>query len=117
MSVPHPIPYQGSKRNLASSILALFPSDVGRVIEPFAGSAAVSLAAAYYKKAPRFLINDANCALMDLWYHIIHKPKIISARYRRLWEAQKGRERGYYDFVRERFNKAHKPHHLLYLLA
>ncbi len=43
---PHPIPYQGSKRRLAAAILAHAPSGVRRLIEPFAGSAAISLAAA-----------------------------------------------------------------------
>ena len=42
---PHPIPYQGSKRRLAAAILAHAPS-CARLIEPFAGSAAISLAAA-----------------------------------------------------------------------
>src|SRR5699024_337348 len=34
--VPHPIPYQGSKRALASTILAFFPDHVRTLIEPFA---------------------------------------------------------------------------------
>ena len=36
-SVPHPIPYQGSKRGLAPIILAYFPSHFRRLVEPFAG--------------------------------------------------------------------------------
>ncbi len=35
--VPHPIPYQGSKRNLAPAILGYLPERVGTQIEPFAG--------------------------------------------------------------------------------
>ena len=46
MRIPHPIPYQGSKRGIAEAILAYFPQHVTRLIEPFAGSAAVTLAAA-----------------------------------------------------------------------
>jgi hypothetical protein len=49
MSVPHPIPYQGSKRALASAILAYLPEDCVTLIEPFAGSAALSLADLYHK--------------------------------------------------------------------
>jgi len=60
MSVPHPIPYQGSKRGLARAIISYFPQDAARLAEPFAGSAAVSLAAAYYGKANSFLLNDLN---------------------------------------------------------
>ncbi len=34
--VPHPIPYQGSKRQLARFIVSLFPPDAKRLVEPFA---------------------------------------------------------------------------------
>jgi len=54
MKVPHPIPYQGSKRNLAKYILPFFPQDVGTLFEPFAGSAAISIAAASHGKATRY---------------------------------------------------------------
>ena len=49
MNVPHPIPYQGSKRGIARLILKYFPDDVDTLIEPFAGSAAVSLAVANHQ--------------------------------------------------------------------
>ena len=39
MKLPHPIPYQGSKRNLADQIMRFYPDDFDRLIEPFAGSA------------------------------------------------------------------------------
>ncbi len=45
MGVPHHIPFQGSKRNLAPAILGYFAERVGTLIEPFAGSAALTLAA------------------------------------------------------------------------
>jgi len=35
MKLPHPIPYQGSKRNLAAQILAFFPQGIDTLIEPF----------------------------------------------------------------------------------
>lgn len=40
---PQPIPYQGSKRALVPLILNYFPTKVNRLIEPFAGSAALSI--------------------------------------------------------------------------
>lgn len=116
-NVPHPIPYQGSKRNLCSAILAYFPPQTGRLIEPFAGSAAVSLAAAYHKKAEYYILNDMNSPLMCLWRAIIEEPEAIAASYQRLWEAQRGREREYYDIIREEFNRTQRPDCLLYLLA
>ena len=105
MGVPHPIPYQGSKRGLARYIISFFPKDAERLIEPFAGSAAVSLAAAYYGKAKKFLLNDLNRALMALWDEIINKPDNLTSAYEQLWAAQGGRERDFYDFIRVQFNQ------------
>lgn len=115
--IPQPIPYQGSKRNIARQILSAFPKDVDRLIEPFAGSAAISVAAAYYKKAKRFYLNDLNKPLMDLLEIIINNPHEIADGYEQLWRAQLGRERAYYDFIRDEFNKTNRPDHFLYLLA
>ena len=46
IKLPHPIPYQGSKRNLAPDILRYFPETFDVLYEPFAGSAAMTIAAA-----------------------------------------------------------------------
>jgi len=117
MGVPHPIPYQGSKRWIARAIVATFPDDAQRLFEPFAGSAAVSLAAAYSGKVKHFFLNDINAPLMDLWNKIINEPEALAGQYRRLWESQQGKERHYYDIVRAKFNKTRRPDFLLYLLA
>ncbi len=117
MGVPHPIPYQGSKRGLARAIISCFPQDAARLVEPFAGSAAVSLAAAYYGKAKSFLLNDLNQALVNLWDEIINRPNSIASAYEKLWTAQMGQERDYYDFVRAQFNQTQRADYLLYLLA
>lgn len=117
MRIPHPIPYQGSKRNLAPIILEYFPEDISRLIEPFAGSAALSLAAIYYGKAGSLLLNDINAPLMALWHSIVHTPEQLAGAYEKLWFAQEGREREFYDLVRARFNKTHQPDDLMYLLA
>src|SRR5437868_2147800 len=105
VGVPHPIPYQGSKRGLAQVILAYVPDDVDRLIEPFAGSAAVSLAAASDRKAQAFLLNDANAPLMRLWERIIAEPDAIAAAYERIWQAQFADARAYYDEIRDTFNR------------
>lgn len=117
MSIPHPIPYQGSKRILASSIIAYFPADAKRLIEPFAGSAAVTLAAMHHHKVEQVLLNDINTPLMELWRSIISRPDMLADYYEKLWLAQSGRERQFYDLVRCRFNKNHRPYYFLYLLA
>lgn len=117
MRVPQPIPYQGSKRNIAGFILSFFPHEIDTLIEPFAGSAAVSLAAAAYGRASRFHLNDINGPLMDLWYKIINDPKSIADSYEKLWNGQKGRKKEFYYRVRDEFNRTKRPDDLLYLLA
>lgn len=66
MEVPHPIPYQGSKRNLAPAILGYFPERVGALIEPFAGL------------AKRSVIKDLHQPLVDLWRAIIESPEKLA---------------------------------------
>ena len=117
MRIPHPIPYQGSKRNLAKYILPFFSPEIETLIEPFAGSAAISIAAAAHGKASRFHLNDVNQPLVALWDEIIYNPAGISAQYEKLWLEQQGNKREYYDIVRDNFNKTKRPDYLLYLLA
>lgn len=117
MKIPHPIPYQGSKRNLAKYILPFFPLEIGTLFEPFSGSAAISIAAATHGKASRFHLNDINQPLIVLWNEIINNPAKIAAQYEKLWLGQQGNERKYYDVIRDNFNKTKNPDYLLYLLA
>jgi len=114
---PHPIPYQGSKRLLAKHILRFFPNDLDLLIEPFAGSAAVSIAAASKGKCSRFHLNDINKPLMALWHDIVHRPAVISEAYEALWRAQVGDENRHFALVRERFNLTGRTDYFLYLLA
>jgi DNA adenine methylase len=114
---PHPIPYQGSKRRLAAAILAHAPGRARRLIEPFAGSAAVSLAAAARGVAARYAIADRLAALARLWRAIIDDPAATADAYERLWRAQHGDPAAHYQAVRARFNRAGDPIELLYLLA
>ncbi|MEW5986544.1 MAG: DNA adenine methylase [Chloroflexota bacterium] len=117
MYIPHPIPYQGSKRNIAKFILPFFLHEIGALIEPFAGSAAVSIAAACYGKASRFHLNDINRPLMALWQEVINNPAGIANGYECLWREQQGNERQFFDYVRDEFNRTQRPDYLLYLLA
>lgn len=115
--VPHPFPYQGSKRQLASDILALIPSSINTFYEPFAGSAAITIASAYKEKAQSFFINDFHTPIAELWKEIIFRPKTLCENYQQLWNKQLGRDREFYDEIRDLFNETGKPHYLLYLLA
>ena len=117
LKIPHPIPYQGSKRNLATDILRYFPERVMTLIEPFAGSAAITLAAAARGLAVRYVINDLNEPLVGLWRAIVDSPEKLAQQYESLWRAQHEDRREYYDKVRADFNRAGRPDHMLYLLA
>lgn len=117
MSVPHPIPYQGSKRHLARQILSFFPPGADRLIEPFAGSAAVSLAALQNGLVKQVVIGDSDAALVALWNKIVSAPTELAEAYAALWFQQLGREREYYDFIRAEFNENRRPEHFLYLLV
>jgi DNA adenine methylase len=117
MKIPQPIPYQGSKRNLAPTILSFFPSNINKLIEPFAGSAAISIATASNNLTNKFYINDINTPLMKLIENIIIDPLSIANSYTKLWYEQLDKEREYYNFIRDRFNEKQSPDDLLYLLA
>ncbi|HEU4409214.1 MAG TPA: DNA adenine methylase [Polyangiaceae bacterium] len=115
--VPHPLPYQGSKRRLAAAILAeAGPGPYAALYEPFCGSAALTLAAAARGLAPRFVLGDSLEPLVALWRAILESPARVASAYGALWRAQHG-DPAHYERVRERFNRARDPAALLYLLA
>ena len=115
--IPQPIPYQGSKRRIAPTILRYFPNRIRRLIEPFAGSVALTLAAASRNLAGEYWINDGHAPLIRLWREIVDRPLELADQYSQLWHTQLGQERSYFDVVRERFNAEHEPADFLYLLA
>ncbi|HWG11317.1 MAG TPA: DNA adenine methylase [Rhodanobacteraceae bacterium] len=116
MAIPHPIPYQGSKRRLAPLIARHFPANVRVMHEPFAGSAAMTLYAAQHGLAQRFVIADSLPALIGLWRAIIEHPAATAARYRRLWQEQSA-DAAHFEQVRARFNHEGDPVELLYLVC
>lgn len=119
--IPHIVQYQGSKRMLASQILQYMPQKFNRLIEPFAGMAAISIATAYEKRTGSFLINDLNKPLADLLEEAIENPKRLVEDYFVVWNEQfsygENHVQHFYD-VRERFNDGDTtPANMLYLLA
>jgi DNA adenine methylase len=117
MSIPHPFPYQGSKRGIARYILKHFPTDVRCLIEPFCGAAAVSIATAAHGAAKQFLLNDINQPLMALWKEILENPNQLVTGYEKLWHEQHSDKKAFFYRIRDEFNSTHQPHQLLYLLA
>lgn len=117
MKVPHPIQYQGSKRVLASNILRYLPNRFPRLVEPFAGTAAISIACAARGRANSYWINDLNKPLIELLGLIINHPAEIAAFYKKLWNQQHDDPIEHYYRVREDFNRTGDPRLFLYLLA
>ena len=110
--LPHPIPYQGSKRLLAASILARTGERrFERLLEPFAGSGAITIAAAAAGVADEYVLADSLPALCDLWLSLLAEPARLADDYESLWAA------GDYARVRAQFNATGGAARLLYLLA
>ncbi len=117
-NAPQPFQYQGSKRMIAPDILErlqLSPESV--IVEPFAGSAAVSIRAALKGRACGFWLNDANKPLVELWNAILSDPSTLIERYTELLGAQQSDPKSFYVAVRARFNERPEPADFLYLLA
>lgn len=117
MKTPHPIQYQGSKRGLASIILRYLPVKFPRLIEPFAGTAAISIACAARGKADFYWINDLNKPLAELLGLIINRPAEIADYYETIWNQQHDDSLEHYYRVREDYNHTGNPRLFLYLLA
>ncbi len=117
--LPHPIPYQGSKRRLAERILsAIRGRPVATFYEPFAGSAALTIAASSRGVARRYVIGDSLAPLVSIWDEILDDPVGLAQRYEGIWRGQLsegGRE--HFDRIRAEFNAEPEAARLLYLLA
>lgn len=117
-SVLHPIPYQGSKRRLAEAILSHVPAGrYIRLVEPFAGSAAVTLAAASQKKFRAYVIGDTLEPLARLWQLIVDDPTPVAEQYETFWRREREKPIYAYYEIRSEFNADRNPAKLLYLLA
>lgn len=117
MAIPHPVQYQGSKRNLAPEILKFLPAKVERLVEPFAGTAAISVAASWKLISEKFWINDLNKPLVELLELIVEEPSTIAGAYTEIWNQQHSDSIGHYYQARYKFNQTNDPKILLYLLA
>ena len=115
--LPHPIPYQGSKRNLAPLIGEQIPRRVEVWYEPFAGSSAMTIWAIQNRIARKYVIGDALVPIAELWKSILDDPVRTAERYRQIWNGQKATNLDYFNSVRQRYNANHDPVDLLYLIC
>lgn len=120
-TTPHIVQYQGSKRILAPQILPYMPHKMTRLVEPFAGMAAISIAVAKSGRADRYLINDLNAPLIEVLRMAIENPKQLIYDYTRVWSEQFEYDGGsveHFYKVRDEFNHGNQSAaNMLYLLA
>lgn len=120
-SAPHIVQYQGSKRILAPQILQFMPIKFNRLIEPFAGMAAITIAVAQQRRAEHFVVNDLNKPLVEVLHSAVETPSLLLGDYEKIWNEQfsyaKGSVEHFYK-VRDDFNQGNKSSaNMLYLLA
>jgi len=115
--LPHPIPYQGSKRKLAPVIAGYLPRRMEKFYEPLAGSAAMTVYAAYHGLAERFVVADSLEPIVNLLRLIVHDPEMTADRYRSIWEGQGKNNENFFNEIRERYNAEQHPVDLLYLIC
>jgi len=88
-----------------------------RLVEPFAGSAAISIACAARSRASEYWLNDFNKPLAELLGLIINQPEQLGDFYRQIWRDESENPIDHYYRVREDFNHTQDARLLLYLLA
>jgi len=119
--IPHIVQYQGSKRLLAPQILQYMPKKFNRLIEPFAGMAAITVAVANENRADTYFINDINAPIIRLLETAIETPAKLIEKYTAVWSAQFEYPKGHIDhfyYIRDCFNEGNQSaENMLYLLA
>lgn len=122
MTVPHLVQYQGSKRLIAKDIIKYIQKDkYKRIVEPFAGTCAISLACAVENKTPEYWLNDANAPLAEMMRQCIEAPEKLADEYAKVWSKQFDSDTTpveYYYKVRADFNVGEKTAgKMLFILA
>jgi len=120
-ATPHIVQYQGSKRNLAPQILRFFPRKFNRLIEPFAGMAAITIAVSKQRRAEHYVLNDLNGPLVNVLRETINNPQKLIEEYTKVWNEQITFEGGsveHFYKIRKDFNNGNQcAANMLYLLA
>jgi DNA adenine methylase len=118
---PHIVQYQGSKRLLSSQILQNMPQKFNRLVEPFSGMAAISIATAHANRAQYYHINDINEPVVKILQAATERPADLVDKYTKVWTSQfeyPGGHLEHYYFIRDKFNNGEQSaENMLYLLA
>jgi len=97
------------------------PQKFNRLIEPFSGMAAISIATAKENRASQYYINDINEPLVLILEEAVNSPNELVAKYAKLWNEQFGFGESHVEHfyhIRNLFNDGEKTsENMLYLLA
>lgn len=120
-TTPHIVQYQGSKRMLAPQILSFMPRHFSRLLEPFAGMAAITIATAKQAMAESYTINDLNESVSQILQVAVEFPEQLYRDYEAIWVEQfiypDGHIAHFYK-IRDEYNNGNtSPAKMLYLLA
>ena len=120
-TTPHIVQYQGSKRLLAPQILSFMPRHFTRLIEPFAGMAAITIACAKQERAESYIVNDLNKSITGILQSAVESPEELYHDYETLWSEQFNYPDGHvahFYKIRDEYNNGDtSPAKMLYLLA
>lgn len=120
-TTPHIVQYQGSKRMLAPQILSFMPRHFSRLIEPFAGMAAITIATAKQERAESYIINDLNESVSLILQAAVEFPEQLYRDYEAIWLEQFNYPEGHvahFYKIRDEYNNGDtSPAKMLYLLA
>ncbi|MDR1050160.1 MAG: DNA adenine methylase, partial [Deltaproteobacteria bacterium] len=86
--IPHIVQYQGSKRILAPKILQYVPKSFNRLLEPFAGMAAITAAVAAGGRAGEYYVNDINRPVVSILESAVQTPRELVEAYGKIWSEQ-----------------------------
>ena len=106
---------------MAPQILRYFPQRFNRLIEPFAGMAAITIAVSKQRRAEQYVLNDLNEPLIIILREAINNPQKLIEDYTKVWSEQITFEGGsveHFYKIRKDFNDGNKSAaNMLYLLA
>ena len=109
------IKWSGSKRSQSNEIISYFPNEIKTYYEPFCGGCSVLRALIESDiKVNKYICSDINVDLIELWNVIKCDPISVYNTYEEFWnELNKdkdiNRQKEYYNFIRDRFNKEKSP--------
>ena len=97
------------------------PRRFSRLVEPFAGMAAITIAAAKQERSNAYIINDLNHAIVGILKTAVESPQQLYQDYEKLWLEQfsfpEGHVAHFYQVRNDYNNGDTAPAKMLYLLA